>query len=214
MKKILLLACLLALACLCFASCSCDNEEENLTVTVSFDSHTEVKIPSQSVSVGGKISEPAVALERDGYNFVGWFDGDRKWDFTRDTFDKNITLSAKWESYLSYVAVSEIESPTVKALFKGYEDGVVVTGCDRLGTVSVRVPSIYNGKAVVGIAPYAFADNKRIETVYVPKTIEVIGEGAFFGCTALKKISAEAEKAPTGWSESIVNTQATIEFKK
>lgn len=213
MKRKLLLACLGILVCFFVASCSCDDEQSS-TVTVSFDSHTDIKIPSQTVTVGERVSEPVISLERAGYRFTGWFDGDKKWDFASNVAEKNITLSAKWESYLSYVAVSEIESPSVKALFKGYEDGVVVTGCDRLNTVNVKIPSVYNGKAVVGISPFAFADNKNIEEVFLPENIKIIGEGAFFGCTSLKKIRAEVQKSPSGWSDSMINTEVTVEFKK
>ena len=206
MKRLLLLFSLFVLLCL-FASCGSDE------AVVSFDSHTDIQVQSQEVEIGQRASEPSVVMERDGYHFLGWFNDNKKWDFEKDTVTKDLTLVGKWESYLSYVAVSEIESASIKALFsEEHFDGIIVTGCDTIKTENVKIPESYNGKRVVGIAPYAFADNKKIKTVIIPKAIDVIGEGAFFGCVSLEGIFAEGEEAPTGWNSNIINTQVKIEF--
>ena len=120
-----------------------------------------------------------------------------KWDFEKDKVSKDLTLTAKWEPYLSFVEV---------------EGALWIGGCDLLDTAVVDIPREYNGRSVVGILPFAFADRKKIEEVYIPSTMTEIREGAFFGCTALKKIYCEAEIKPSGWSDSIENSGAEFIF--
>lgn len=213
MKKLLVLACLGALLVICFASCSCEGEDIILQqpVTVRFESLIGVDVPLQTVGMGMKITAPGVKLERAGYAFIGWYNGTKKWDFDKDTVTENITLTAKWDKYLSYVAVSEIESPTIKELFgEAQLGGVVVAGCDKIDTQHAVIPSTYNGKDVVGIVQSAFADNKKIKTVVIPSSVTVVAEGAFYGCVNLEKIYLEADTLPDGWSENIINTGAEI----
>lgn len=42
---------------------------------------------------------------------------------------------------------------------------------------------------VVALAPYAFASNKAIKSVFVGDTVASIGEGAFYNCTSLKNVT-------------------------
>ena len=221
MKKLLFLAVMLALACLCFASCSCDNEEENY-VTVKFDSHIEgVEITSQKVEVGSLVKKPDVNLSRAGYSFSGWYDGDKLWDFSKTVAEKDVTISAKWDSYLSYTAVSEIESATVKNMIgASNQDGVIVTGC-TFNVENVEIPSTYNGKRVVGIywafaqrdniksvvipdgivyiSTNAFTGCKNLKEIVIPNSTMLIERGAFFNCTSLEAINCVAEKKPGSW---------------
>lgn len=211
MKKILLFLSL-ALLLGAFVSCSCEDADVSpQAVTVKFDSHMGTVIQPQTVGVGMKISEPTVTLERDGYTFLGWYNGTKKWDFNKDVVTEDITLVAKWKSYLSYVAVSEIESPTVKALFgEEHSDGIAVAGCDLLNTEYVVIPEVYNGKRVVGILPFAFANNKNIKTVYVPSSVTVVGEKAFYDSVNLEFVYCEADVLPKGWNENIINNGAEL----
>ena len=48
----------------------------------------------QVVPSGGKATTP-IALKKDGYTFLGWYNGDTKYDFTQ-AVTENITLTAKW----------------------------------------------------------------------------------------------------------------------
>ncbi len=212
MKKLMFLFCLCVLLLPCVASCSCEDEGavKPQAVTVRFESHTQVDVAPQTVGIGQRLSSPP-EIHRAGYNLLGWYDGAKKWNFLKDVATKDMTLAAKWKSYLSYVSVSEIESPTVGGLFGAeHAQGVAVAGCDTLGTTEVEIPRIYNGKEVVGILPNAFADNKNIKSVYIPSTVTVVGEGAFFGCAKLEKIYLEAEELPSGWSENAINTRVEI----
>lgn len=194
-KRILLVlaACLLALGC--FFGCSSEETEPKYEyVTVSYNTYVNLEIPTQRVIKGERISPPMMELNRAGYTFVGWYNGAKKWDFSKNTVTENVTLTAKWEPYLSYVE----------------DDGkIFVAGCD-LNVTDVVVPSTYNGRQVEGILHYAFADRKNIKSVVIPSTVTVIGEGAFYGCTQLKTVYCEAREKPQGWNESIVNTD--VEF--
>lgn len=180
MKKIFLLGALLVFACLFVASCSCQSEEH---VTVSFESHTDEKISSQTVLLGEKIEEPQLA-KRAGYRFLGWYDGAKKWDFEKDTPYKDTTLSAKWESYLSYVEATD-------------GSGLWVVGCS-FDVENVVIPRTYNGKTVTGIH-WGFADRARIKSVFIPSTVTYIGENSFMGCSGLTNIYCEAGEKPLGW---------------
>ena len=235
MKKPLLLACLLALLAFCFTACSCDSEEvEEKTFTVKFETYVDKKVNEQKVPSGGLVGRPGVKMERPGYNFEGWYNGEQKWDFEKSKVGKDITLTAKWERYLSFAAVSEIEDNYVKSLFSGDSlDGIIVTGCDYY-TANVVIPESYNGKKVVGIY-WAFANRSALRSVVIPKgvlyisansfnncpmlksvvipaSVSKIDSGAFSACTALENIYCMAESKPSGWHDNFNKTSAQVTF--
>ena len=171
MKRILFLSVMLVLACLCISACSCQSEE---SVTVTFENYTGEKIPAKTVLVGERIDEPDISKERAGYVFIGWFNGDKLWDFRADTVTQDIILTARWEKYLSFAEATDGSG------------GLWVTGC-LFDAVNVVIPSEYNGRAVTGIYQ-GFADRTAIQSVIIPNTVTYISENAFAGCTGLKEI--------------------------
>ena len=66
------------------------------TFTVDFIPDNGTDISSQSVGIGGKITEPS-DVTKDGYTLLGWYKDDTKWDFDNDTVTENILLKAKWK---------------------------------------------------------------------------------------------------------------------
>ncbi len=74
--------------------------------------------------------------------------------------------------------------------------GIVITSYAG-GEVNVAVPAEIDGKAVIGIAEGAFDARVRMQQLVLPPTIQFIRDGAFVGCTALKKIVY-----PTGITEA------------
>lgn len=58
---------------------------------------------------------------------------------------------------------------------------IVVSGAGCVGVVQVP-------EGVTGIAPYAFAGNRRITGVLLPESLAAVGEGAFFGCSRLRSV--------------------------
>ena len=54
---------------------------------------------------------------------------------------------------------------------------------------TVKIPSLYNGKPVVEIGTYSFANNKYLTSVTIPDGVTRIGSDAFFGCSNLTSIT-------------------------
>lgn len=59
---------------------------------------------------------------------------------------------------------------------------VVVLGEDCEGKVCLP-------EGVTGIAPYAFATNRRMTELIFPESLQWVGEGAFFGCSGLSSVT-------------------------
>lgn len=69
-------------------------EDTSVTYTIKFDSNGGNKIDSIEVK-NGKITSLPIP-EREGYTFVGWFNGTKEIE-NGDTISKDITLKAKWK---------------------------------------------------------------------------------------------------------------------
>ena len=67
------------------------------TYNVTFDSNGGSAVESQQVDYRAKVTKPAEPT-REGYHFMGWFNGDKEWNFDEDTMGAgDMTLTAKWE---------------------------------------------------------------------------------------------------------------------
>lgn len=71
---------------------------------------------------------------------------------------------------------------------------------------AVVVPKKINGRTVKSIAPYAFAEQKRISEFVIPKTVTTIGDHAFYNCHSLSKITLPSALTKIG-SYAFYNTQ-------
>lgn len=72
------------------------------TVTVTFDSNGGSEVPSQTISQGGYVGEPATPV-LDGYVFDGWYftDGDREVRFTfKEQVNTDLVLKAHWTEFI------------------------------------------------------------------------------------------------------------------
>ena len=67
-------------------------------VTVRFVSYGIGEYDEVSVIKYDLLSEPESRPERAGYTFLGWYDGNEKWDFRNDRLEKDTKLYAKWAS--------------------------------------------------------------------------------------------------------------------
>ena len=76
------------------------SEEESVSYTVTFDSAGGTEIESQEVVEGNKVVRPTTpakkSTQNEEYEFSGWYEGDRLWNFEQDTVSENITLTARW----------------------------------------------------------------------------------------------------------------------
>ncbi len=69
------------------------NKDEKYTI--KFDTNGGTNISEQIVNKDSKIKKPNMP-KKDGYNFLGWFVGNKEYDFN-STVTSDITLEAKWE---------------------------------------------------------------------------------------------------------------------
>ena len=90
LKKIL---CLFLLLTVVFALASCGLTKK---FTVTFNSDGGSEVPSQIVKKGKTAVAPADPV-KDGYTFLGWFNGDTKWNFS-NSINEDTTLVARWEA--------------------------------------------------------------------------------------------------------------------
>ena len=243
-KKVSLGSCMLIALCIAVIAVICiaiyvnvtedEKESDGAEKTVSFVTYTDKKISSQRVKQGQLLSAPTVALERPGHRFLGWYDGEKKWDFATDKVTKDMELRAKWDRYFHFVSLEDEDlQPTLKNAFPEGSDGLVITGCKN-DVVNVDLPSSYNGKTVLGLY-FAFSGNKTVKNIKLPSTLTYIGGESFKGCAELesivipagvtridagtfdlcenlKYIFCEAESMPQGWDAEFNKTGAQVVF--
>ena len=74
-----------------------------------------------------------------------------------------------------------------------YTGMVALSGYTGTAT-SVTIPSTLDGKTVYRIYPDVFQNNDKVESITIPKTIQLITSDAFLGCTSLKSF----QTSPSG----------------
>ena len=67
-------------------------------------------------------------------------------------------------------------------------DAYVVSGIGSAKDQSIRIPALYNGLPVVGIADSAFKSTSFIRHVEIPEGVTSIGESAFYMCKSLETV--------------------------
>lgn len=72
-----------------------------------------------------------------------------------------------------------------------------VAGIGKETSSDVVIPAVYNGKPVVGVGGKSFKDNKNVESVVIPSSVEWVGVSAFRNCSVLKKVVWNAVSART-----------------
>lgn len=93
MKKRILILFTLVFALFILASCGADLTK----YTVSFDAGDGVTSPDAAEVEDGKTLTAPETPAKTGYDFLGWYNGEIKWNFDTDTVKSDITLTAKWE---------------------------------------------------------------------------------------------------------------------
>lgn len=94
MGKSKLLVCLLIVLTFVLALTAC--EAKTTYYTVTFDSSGGSTVQNRAIEAGNTIIEPDVPT-RTGYNFIGWYNGETKWDFETNIVTSDFKLTAKWE---------------------------------------------------------------------------------------------------------------------
>lgn len=70
------------------------------TVTFDTDGGDPASYPEKTVECYDKVGDPGTPT-KDGYNFLGWYDGEDKFDFKTE-ITKDYNLKAKWEKKVYY----------------------------------------------------------------------------------------------------------------
>ena len=148
MKRVIFKTVVIAVLAVTAAFTSCNDDEKTREFTVSFDSNGGSAVSSQTVKEGEKATKPDDPL-REGYEFVGWFNGDIEWNF--DTaVTSNMTLIAKWiaGSKLKLVETMYIEHDRTYRF--EYDSQNRITKITRAGSPDKYTLS-YNGNDLVKI---------------------------------------------------------------
>ena len=91
----------------------------------------------------------------------------------------------------SIAVIGEDTADTGDFLFRAVgENGLEVCGltAEGMAKTALTVPSLSDGKPVVGLTAEAFAGNTTLQALTLPATIEGIPDGAFSGCSSLTQL--------------------------
>lgn len=198
--KIILAVVSLLLVVFCIASCDKNDVEnkEDVYYTVAFNTAGGTEMGSIRVLAGTKLATPENPT-KEGYIFSNWKNGTVVWDFSRNTVNSDITLSASWidvRSIFEYVVdgdevtitgfrggVADVETPSV---IEGYPVTAIGEGAFE-GLTYQSLRSIVIGESIVSIGDRAFANCTDIKITVKAKP-QSIGRNAFFGCEKLERI--------------------------
>lgn len=100
--------------------------------TVTFDTDGGNQIASQTVESGKTATKPTNPI-KEGYTFVGWYNGNTEFDFAT-TISSNITLTAK---YTKDVVVSYVIEDVPNTLYKQAKLYILKNGEKVKGTIDI-----------------------------------------------------------------------------
>ena len=63
-----------------------------------------------------------------------------------------------------------------------------VIGVGTVLSLDIKIPSKYKGLPVTEIAPYAFENERYLESIEIPDNVTSIGKNAFFNCISLTSV--------------------------
>ncbi|MDR0988736.1 MAG: VWA domain-containing protein [Prevotellaceae bacterium] len=89
--------------------------------TVTFDTDGGVPVPQpQQIENGGVAVQPAIAPAKQGYKFIGWYEGGTAWNFSGG-IGTDVTLTAQWEEQTQW-SVCELAASGIG------KDSVLIAG--------------------------------------------------------------------------------------
>ena len=189
MRKIKIILAVISLLLVVFCIASCDKKDpstkEDVYYTVTFNTTGGTEMGSIKVLSGTRLATPEPPT-KEGYIFSNWKNGTVVWDFSRNTVNSDITLSASWID--------------VRSIFEYVVEGdeVTITGF-RGGVAEVETPSVIEGYPVTAIGTSAFEGltYQSLRSIVIGESIRHIGERAFASCTDVK-IIVEAKPQSIG----------------
>lgn len=175
--KFVKLICLLCTVALLPAFTSCnhtDRKEETsgeVYYTISFNTNGGSAVESIKVLENQYATRPDDPT-LDNYVFRRWELDGREWHFDSKKVTGNMTLNALWVSAIELFSLEPDEN----------NEGMLISGFKKQASFStLRIPSIINGKKIVGISDDALKDihTDHAETIIVPDTVTYVGDRAF-----------------------------------
>ncbi|MBE6595108.1 MAG: leucine-rich repeat domain-containing protein [Ruminococcaceae bacterium] len=76
-------------------------------------------------------------------------------------------------------------------------EGYAVAGIGNCNAIDLVIPEKHNSLPVLAITDSAFVQATRLETVTIPKTVQYVGQRAFYMCQVLKTVRFAANSACT-----------------
>ena len=100
LKKISLF--LFAFLFLFVVGCTFSPTQKEEKFNVTFDCGIECELEDVEVLKGELVEEPETPV-REGYIFLGWYNGEELWDFEKDPVTEDLTLTGKWKEETVHV---------------------------------------------------------------------------------------------------------------
>ncbi len=143
-------------------------------------------VDTESLRVNQNDSYTLPVPTKENYRFLGWSESNTY--YTNDQGEailslegKNkIILTAMWEEVTP--TTDEIDDGNLVYVYDTDLQGYLVKGLGSNNPTDVVVPETFNDKPVVGIAQAAFQD-KTINTLVLPDSIELVGDSCVSGAT-------------------------------
>ena len=111
-----------------------------------------------------------------------------KWEIDRD-FSADVLGEKHGTCTVCKETVRETITSSEGLSFTRNPDGTyIVSGRGNCKDPVIVIPTVFDGKAVTGIADGAFSGYTDLIYVFIPNTVKTIGEQAFAGCTSLSAL--------------------------
>jgi|GEM_PF-3995596 len=156
--------------------------------TVSFITNGGEALAPASIKYGASPADYTPV--RAGYSFGGWYLDAGLKTAASAIPDCDTTVYARWNE------------ETATSLFTYTESNTAVTVTKYNGSeTNVVVPAFIGDKPVCEIGAEAFKNSTAVVSVSIPASVKVIGDYAFYGCSALNTFTfAEGSLCTTVWS--------------
>ena len=202
---------------LIFSFTSCETEHPDPEYNVLFDSNGG--IPSYkgiTLKFGSYIPLSQFKVERNGYDFKGWYNGDTKVD-SETMVLSNMRLTAEWKprSYrITYAGLEGASNPNTVRTYTIESENIILRDAEKTGSVFVGWK---NGEDFVTVIPKGSTGNITLTAVwgpavvigiYIDKTELVLDEGESKTLKA-SIFPADAVDKTVSWSSSDENV-ATV----
>ena len=138
-------------------------EFKAIKYTVTFDSDGGSGVDAEQVAYGTKVSEPSTPPTKTDNIFLGWYNGDDKFDF-ETAITANITLTAKWTSNKVEKAADDNGNNNATEDYTLQDaEHATLTGLDVNSAEELRIPATVNGVPVTSIAADVFTAEKTAD---------------------------------------------------